>query len=118
MAGAVFPAWVRVIGDGYAGGQDIDVARTAFDDGFVQQVRRFTAALETRALGVAPSLPGAASAQETLTMFDSDFDPVTPATGDLIAELGLDPHSVRDAIADDRTRRCPDREALADRRER
>ena len=49
-------------------------------------------------------------------MFDSDFDPVTPATGDLIAELGLDLHSVRDAIADDRARRCPDREAPADQR--
>ena len=53
MAGAAFPAWVHVIGDGYAGGQDIDVARTTFDDGFVQQVKRFTAAQETRALEIA-----------------------------------------------------------------
>ena len=52
MAGAAFPAWVHVIGDGYAGGQDIDVARTTFDDGFVQQVKRFTAAQETRALEI------------------------------------------------------------------
>ena len=46
--------------------------------------------------------------------FDTDFDPVTPAVGELIAELGLDTRSVRDAIADDRARRCPDREALPD----
>ena len=52
MAGAAFPAWVHVIGDGYAAGQDIDVARTTFDDGFVRQVKRFTAAQETRALEI------------------------------------------------------------------
>ena len=52
MAGAAFPAWVHVIGDGYGAGQDIDVARTTFDDGFVQQVKRFTAAQETRALEI------------------------------------------------------------------
>ena len=43
--------------------------------------------------------------------FSSDYDPVTPATDQLIAELGLDARSVRDALADDRARRCPDREA-------
>ena len=43
-------------------------------------------------------------------MFDSDFDPLTPASDGIIAELGLDTRSVR-ALADDRTRRCPDREA-------
>ena len=48
--------------------------------------------------------------------FSSDYDPVTPAGDGLIAELGLDPRSVRDALADDRARRCPDREAPADRR--
>ena len=44
-------------------------------------------------------------------MFDSDFDPVTPAGSDLLADLGLDTRSVRDALADDRVRRCPDRGA-------
>ena len=47
-------------------------------------------------------------------MFDSDSDPVTPAGGDLLAELGLDLRSVRDSLADDLARRCPDREAPAD----
>ncbi len=47
--------------------------------------------------------------------FDTDYDLVTPSAGQLIAELGLDTRSVRDAIADDRARRCPDCEALADR---
>ncbi len=47
-------------------------------------------------------------------MFDSDFDPVTPAAGDILAELGLDTRAVRDALAADRARRCPDREASAD----
>ena len=49
-------------------------------------------------------------------MFDSDFDPVTPADGDILAELGIDSRSVRDALVDDRARRCPDGEAPADRR--
>ncbi len=64
----------------------------------------------------APSLPGAATAQETATILsDSDFDPVTPTGSDLLAELGLAPRSVREALADDRARRCPDREVLAGR---
>ncbi len=46
--------------------------------------------------------------------FDTDHDLVTPAGGELLAQLGLDPHSIRDALADDRARRCPDREAPAD----
>ncbi len=49
-------------------------------------------------------------------MFDSDFDPVTPTAGELLAELGFDARAVRDALADDLARRCPDREAPADRR--
>ena len=48
-------------------------------------------------------------------MFDSDFDPVTPAGSDLLAALGLDPCSVREALADDRVRRCPDCEVLVGR---
>ena len=47
--------------------------------------------------------------------FSSDYDPVTPAGGRLLDELGLDPRSVRDALADDHARRCPDREARTDR---
>ena len=49
-------------------------------------------------------------------MFDSDFDPVTPTAGELLTELGFDARVVRDALADDLARRCPDREAPADRR--
>ena len=50
-------------------------------------------------------------------MYDSDFDPVTPAGGDLLAaELGLDLRAVRDSLADDLARRCPDREAQANRK--
>ena len=63
------------------------------------------------------ALPGAATEQETATMFfDSDFDPVTPTAGELPAEIGLDTRAVRDTLADDWARRCPDRETPADRR--
>ena len=48
--------------------------------------------------------------------FDTDYDVITPAGGELLAELGLDTASVQDALADDRARRCPDREAPADRK--
>ena len=34
--------------------------------------------------------------------FSSDYDPVTPTTGELLAEIGLDTRAVRDALADDR----------------
>ena len=47
-------------------------------------------------------------------MFDSDFDPVTPAGGDLLQQLGLDLRAVRDSLAEDLARRCPDQEAPAD----
>ena len=45
-------------------------------------------------------------------MFDlcTDFDPVTPTGGVLLAEIGIDLDSVREALADDLARRCPDRE--------
>ena len=46
--------------------------------------------------------------------FSSDYDLVTPMAGELLAELGFDTRAVRDALADDRARRCPDREAPAD----
>jgi len=45
-------------------------------------------------------------------MYSFDHDPMTPAGGALIAELGLDPRAVRDALADDCNRRCPDRPAV------
>jgi len=48
--------------------------------------------------------------------FDTDTDVLTPAGGELLELLGLDTASVRDALADDRARRCPDREAPADKR--
>ena len=42
--------------------------------------------------------------------FDCDHDPIAPSGGALLELLGLDSRSVRDALADDRARRCPDRE--------
>ena len=59
--------------------------------------------------------PGAAP-ERSLAMFDtySDYDPIAPASGELLAELGLDVRQVRDTLADDLARRCPDREAPAD----
>ena len=48
--------------------------------------------------------------------FSSDYDPVTPAAGELIAELGLDPWTVREVLFEDRARRCPDCEAPPDER--
>ena len=47
--------------------------------------------------------------------FDTDYDPVGAAADAFLAEIGLDARSVRDALADDLARRCPDREAPADR---
>ena len=47
--------------------------------------------------------------------FDYDHDPIAPSGGALLELLGLDARSVREALADDRARRCPDREAPADR---
>ena len=51
-------------------------------------------------------------------MFDlyTDFDPVTSASGVLFAEIGIDLDAVRDTLADDLARRCPDRE-ISDGRE-
>ncbi len=47
--------------------------------------------------------------------FDTDYDPVGPAADAVLAEIGLDARSVRDALSEDLVRRCPDREAPADR---
>ena len=41
------------------------------------------------------------------------IDPDFPVTGEqVLAELGLDPRAISDAIEDDRARRCPDRDAV------
>ncbi|MXW19953.1 MAG: hypothetical protein F4222_10985 [Gammaproteobacteria bacterium] len=45
---------------------------------------------------------------------DTDYDPIPVATGQLLAEIGIDLNAVRETVADDRVRRCPDREVLAD----
>jgi len=45
---------------------------------------------------------------------DTDYNPITPTGDALLAELGIDVSSVRESIAEDRVRRCPDREVLAD----
>ena len=47
--------------------------------------------------------------------FDHDYDPIAPCGAELLAEFGLDARAVRDALADDLARRCPDREVPADR---
>ncbi len=44
-------------------------------------------------------------------MFQSDHSPDIPADSDLLAELGIDHHTVREAIEDDRAIRCPERPA-------
>ena len=47
-------------------------------------------------------------------MFAPDYDPITPSTSHLLAEIGIDANAVREAIADDQSRQCPDREVLSD----
>ena len=44
-------------------------------------------------------------------MFDPDIHPDIP-TGELLAEIGLDPRAVGEVIADDRAMRCPDRDQV------
>ena len=46
---------------------------------------------------------------------DTDHDPITPSNTELLEALGLDTHAVREALADDLARRCPDRAAAVDR---
>ena len=43
-------------------------------------------------------------------MFQFDQSPDLPA-GSLLAEMGIDPRTVRETIEDDRRVRCPDRPA-------
>ena len=45
---------------------------------------------------------------------DTDHDPITPSTTKLLKELGIDAHAVRETLADDLVRRCPDRAVMAD----
>ncbi len=45
---------------------------------------------------------------------DTDYDPIPVAAGHLLAEVGIDADAVRETLADDLARRCPDREVLAD----
>ena len=40
-------------------------------------------------------------------LFEPDTDPIAPSACDLLADLGLDVRTIRDALTDDRTRRCP-----------
>ena len=44
-------------------------------------------------------------------MFRSDHSPDLPTGSDLLAELGVDRHTVRETIEDDRAIRCPERPA-------
>ena len=45
-------------------------------------------------------------------MFDTDIDLDAPTGADLLAEFGIHPAAVREAIEDDRARRCPDRDPM------
>ena len=45
-------------------------------------------------------------------MFLASFDFETPAAGDVLAELGVRPASVREVVAEDRALRCPDRDTV------
>ncbi len=45
-------------------------------------------------------------------MFQSDHSPGLPAGSLLLAELGIDPAAVREAIEDERAMRCPERPAV------
>ncbi len=47
-------------------------------------------------------------------MFAPDYDPITPSTSHLLAEIGIDADAVREVIADDQARRCPGHEVLSD----
>ena len=45
-------------------------------------------------------------------MFHPDFQFGTPTGGDLLAELGVNRHTVREIVEDERSIRCPDRGAV------
>ena len=44
-------------------------------------------------------------------MFQSDHSPNLPTGSDLLAEFGVDRHTVREIAEDDRAIRCPERPA-------
>ena len=44
---------------------------------------------------------------------DTGYDLIPPATDQLLTDLGIDVNAVRETIADDLARRCPDREVCA-----
>ena len=41
---------------------------------------------------------------------DTDYDPIEPGTGQLLSDLGIDVNAVRETLAEDLARRCPERE--------
>ena len=53
-----------------------------------------------------------------LSSFDTGFDIDISTGADLLAELGIHPAAVREAIEDDRARRCPDRDPMMPRHPR
>ena len=42
-----------------------------------------------------------------MQLFENDSDRLSADTGNLLADLGLDAGSIREALADDRARSCP-----------
>ena len=47
-----------------------------------------------------------------LSSFDPSFDFEPPSGGALLAEIGIDRHTVREVIEDERAIRCPERGAI------
>ena len=45
---------------------------------------------------------------------DTDHDPIDPSATELLQEIGLDAQAVRETLADDLARRCPDRAVMAE----
>ena len=45
-------------------------------------------------------------------MFHPDYSLDLPTDGDLLAELGVDRHTVREIVEDERSIRCPERGAV------
>ena len=47
-----------------------------------------------------------------LSPFDPGYDFEPPSGSALLAEIGIDPHTVSEVIDDDRAIRCPDRDSV------
>ena len=47
-----------------------------------------------------------------LSPFDPGYDFEPPSGSALLAEIGVDPHTVSEVIDDDRAIRCPDRDSV------